>query len=79
MYELQSAQRLADSLKIDMVHNCIWGDNLDHDDPSNSNNTDDTTSTESAILKTSGQATIAIVTCVFEGPCATSWQYKWYG
>jgi hypothetical protein len=42
VYELQSDQQLADSLRIDMAHTCIWGDNLDHDDPSNSDNADDT-------------------------------------
>jgi hypothetical protein len=75
--ELQeSAQRLADSLIIDVVHTCIWGDNLDHDDLSTSDDAYDTTDTESVILQTSGQATFATVTCVFGGTRASSRQYK---
>ena len=49
VYGVQSAQRLADSLIIDMVHTRTWGDNVDHDDLSTSNDADDTTNTESVI------------------------------
>jgi hypothetical protein len=76
VYELQSAQRLADFLIIDMVHTRIWGDNVHHDDLSTSDDVDDTTDTESVILQTSGQATFATVTCVFGETCATSRQYN---
>ena len=78
VYELQSAQQLADSsLKIDMVQTRIWGDSLDHDDLSNSEDVDNTTDTESVILQTPGQATFATVTCVIGGPRAYSrQQYK---
>jgi hypothetical protein len=59
-----------------MVHTRIWGDNLDHDDPSNSKDADNTTNTKSVVLQTSDQATFATVTCVLGGPCATSGQCK---
>ena len=59
-----------------MVHTRIWGDNLDHDDPSSSEDADDTTDIKSVLLQTSGQATFVTVTCVIGGPCATSRQYK---
>jgi hypothetical protein len=76
VYELRSAQRLADSLIIDIVQTRIWGDNVDHDDLSTCNDADNTTDTESVILQTSGQATFATVTCVFGGTRATSRQYN---
>ncbi len=77
VYELQSAQQLADSLIIaDMVHFHIWGDNVAHDDLSASNDADDTIDTESVILQTSDQATFVTVTCRFGGTRATSRQYK---
>ncbi len=77
VYELQSAQRLADSLIIDMVHTRIWGENVHHDDVSTTDDdADDTSDTESVILQTSGQATFATVTCVFVGTRATSRQYN---
>ena len=41
VYELQSAQRLAESFLIDLVHTCISGDNLFHDDPTSNSDNDD--------------------------------------
>lgn len=77
LYELQSAQRLAESLIIDMVHTRIWGE--DHDDES-CNNSDDhdnsTPNTDSVILQTSGQATFAAVTHIVQGPGIIACQYK---
>ncbi|KAI2502420.1 hypothetical protein MHU86_12077 [Fragilaria crotonensis] len=70
LYELQSAQRLADSHIINLVHTRIWGDNevFDNSSVSDVNSDDDDDTTESAILQTSGHATFATVTCVFGVP-----------
>ena len=81
-YELQSAQRLADSHIINMVHTRIWSDNDDLDDSSDSDEAnddadtnDDDDTTESTILQTSGHATFATVTCV---SCSSAPQLVWH-
>ena len=74
VYELQSAQRVAESFVIDLVYTRIWGDNPCCENENNSDNDDsdiddgdDDSDTESAILQTAGHATFATVTCVFDG------------
>ena len=76
VYELQSAQRLAESFLIDLVHTRISGDNQSHDDLSDSDDEDDNSDTKSEILQTAGQATFATVTCVFGVPQANARRYK---
>ena len=58
LYELQSAQRVAESIIIDMVHTRIWGSTTAPDDSA-----DEVSDVDSEILQSAGQATLATVTC----------------
>jgi hypothetical protein len=71
LYELQSAQRPADSLMIDLVNTRIWGPGEPEetsDNDSESEGDGDNSDTDSVtILQTSGQATFATVSCTKTG------------